>query len=78
MAGAFPTTTAVTTTTTVETIAMKWAVYSDPVTPIQSSPATMGAASQRTTFAMALTTAMTMGPLMSKTAVSVRVGHKGP
>lgn len=49
----FPTTTAVTITMTVETAVMKLAVCSDPVTPVQSSLATMAVVSQRTTFAMA-------------------------
>lgn len=71
MENVFPTTTVVTIMMIVETIVMKWTACSDPVTPIQSSHVTMGVASQRTMFAMALTTAMTTGPLMSRTAVSM-------
>lgn len=71
MAGVFPTTTAVTTMTTVETIAMRWAVCSNRVTQTESSLATMAAVLQKTTFAMASTTAMTTAPLMNKTAVSI-------
>lgn len=66
-----PTTTAVTTMTTVETIVTRWAVCSGRVTPTQSSPATMAAVSQRTMFATAWTTAMTTAQLMNLTAVSI-------
>lgn len=68
---AFPTTTAVTIMMTVETIVTKWAACSDPVTQIQSLPATTGAASQRIMSATESTTATTMGLLMSGTAVSM-------
>lgn len=71
MAVVCPTTTAVTTMTTVETIVTRWAVCSDRVTPTQSSLATTGAVLQRTMFVMASTTAMTTAPLMSRTAVSI-------
>lgn len=70
MAVVCPITTAVTIMTTVETTVMSWAVCSGLVTPIESSPATMAVALQKTMFATASTTAMTTAPRMNKTVVS--------
>lgn len=70
MAVVFPITTAVTIMTTVETTVMSWAVCSGLVIPLESSPATMAAALQKTMFAMASTTAMTTAPQTNKTVVS--------
>lgn len=67
----FPTTTAVTTMTTVETTATRWGVCSDHVTPTLSSLVAMDAALPKTMFAMVSTTAMTTVPLMNRTAVSL-------